>query len=61
MISTELGLTFERDGDHWRCKEHPELLMYTDGQYGIDDQPERYNTAANALAARLRSDNDWAT
>jgi hypothetical protein len=23
MITTELGLTFERDGDHWRCMEHP--------------------------------------
>jgi hypothetical protein len=27
MISTELGLTLERYGDHWRCKEHPRLLM----------------------------------
>ena len=35
MICTELGLTFEREDSHWRCKEHPELLMFPDGRYGI--------------------------
>ena len=61
MIATELGLTFVRDYRHWRCKEHPELLMFRDGQFGIAGQPERYTHAASALGARLRPDNDRAT
>ena len=61
MISTELGLTFERDGDHWRCKEHLELLMYSDGHFGIAGQSGRYKNAASALAARPRPDHDPST
>ena len=58
MISTELGLTFERDGDHWRGKEHPELLMFPDGRFGIAGKPERYTHAAQALATRPRPDTE---
>jgi hypothetical protein len=61
MIATELGLTFEREDDHWRCREHPELLMFPDGHFGIAGQPVRYVNAASALAARPRPDNDRAT
>ena len=61
MIATELGLTFVRDHKHWRCREHPELLMYPDGQFGIAGQTQRYKNAASALAARPRPDNDPST
>jgi len=27
MILTEYGLHFAKDGDRWRCVEHPELVM----------------------------------
>jgi hypothetical protein len=58
MICTELGLTFEREDKHWRCNEHPELLMFPDGHFGIEGQPGRYPDAATALAARPRPDHD---
>jgi hypothetical protein len=61
MIATELSLNFVREDNHWRCKEHPELLMFPDGRDGIAGQPERYNAAASALAARPRADHDPST
>jgi hypothetical protein len=61
MIATELGLTFEREDKHWRCREHPELLMFSDGHFGIAGQPERYTNLARALAARPRPDRDPST
>ena len=61
MIATELGLAFEREDKHWRCKQHPELLMYPEGQFGIAGQSERYTNAASALSARPRPDNNPAT
>ena len=50
MITTEQGFTFSRDGDSWRCLEHPALRMYADGSYGIEGEPHRYPSASRALA-----------
>jgi hypothetical protein len=33
MILTEGGLHFAKDGDHWRCVEHPDLAMLRGGRY----------------------------
>ena len=49
MILTEEGLRFRREGDHWRCVEHPEILRLPDLRNGIDGRPESYATAREAL------------
>jgi hypothetical protein len=51
VITTEQGLTFARDGDSWRCTQHPELRMYDDGSFGVVGDPRRYSNARPALAA----------
>jgi hypothetical protein len=37
MICTEQGLHFAKEGDHWRCVEHPDLVMLRGGRYQIKD------------------------
>jgi hypothetical protein len=37
MILTEHGLHFAKDGDHWRCVEHPDLLMLRGDCYQLID------------------------
>jgi len=38
MTLTEDGLHFRREGDHWRCVEHPDLVMLRGGGYEVDGQ-----------------------
>jgi hypothetical protein len=38
MIRTEYGLHFAKDGDHWRCMEHPDLLMLRGGRYRVGER-----------------------
>lgn len=56
MILTEQGLHFRRDGDRWRCVEHPLLEMLPrSGLYviaGHDDHT--YADALEALGLRVR-------
>jgi hypothetical protein len=58
MITTEEGLTFKSERGHRRCQEHPELLMYSDGYFGIEGRTERHTSAANALATQAPPDGD---
>jgi hypothetical protein len=58
MIATEEGLTFKREHGHRRCQEHPELLMYSDGCFGIEGRPDRHTTAVSALATSAPPDAD---
>ena len=38
MIRTEYGLHFVKDGDHWRCMEHPELVMLRGRRYRVGER-----------------------
>jgi hypothetical protein len=33
MILTEQRLHFAKEGDHWRCVEHPDLVMLRGERY----------------------------
>jgi hypothetical protein len=48
MILTEEGLNFRRDGAHWRCVEHPQILRLADRRHVIEGRPESYATAREA-------------
>jgi hypothetical protein len=37
MILTEYGLHFAKEGDHWRCVEHPDLVMLRGDCYQLND------------------------
>lgn len=57
MIVTEHGLRFRRDGDQWRCVEHPELLMLSGvGQFTLaGDEDRTFGDAQEALAHLKRN------
>jgi len=42
MILTELGVDFRKDGDRWRCVEHPNQVMLRDK--GIQSRHYQTNT-----------------
>ena len=52
MIVTEHGLQFRRDGDRWRCVEHPELLMLSGaGLFVLASEEDRtFSDLQEALA-----------
>jgi hypothetical protein len=56
MIVTEYGLLFRRDGDRWRCVQHPELLML--GGVGLfalaGDEDRTFSDVQEALACLKR-------
>jgi hypothetical protein len=39
MIFTEYGLHFAKDGDHWRCVEHRDVVMLRDERYSVGERP----------------------
>lgn len=55
MLVLEHGLRFRREGDRWRCVEHPELVMLSGaGLFAIaGDEDTTYGDVQEALA-RLR-------
>ena len=57
MIVTEHGLQFRREGDRWRCVEHPELVMLGGGGlYALDGDEERtFSDVQEALACLKRN------
>jgi hypothetical protein len=38
MILTEQGLRFAKHGDHWRCVEHPDLVMLCGERYRVRER-----------------------
>ena len=50
MILTEYGLHFTKDGDLWRCVEHPGLVMLRGGGYEVDGQG--FNSLTEAVQGR---------
>lgn len=57
MILTELGVTFERDGDEWFCRELPQLRALAGGGYQVTGQVGTFANLPDALseARRLQS------
>ncbi len=57
MIVTEHGLQFRREGDRWRCVEHPDLLMLSGaGLYAIaGDEDRTFSDVLEALACLKRN------
>ncbi len=57
MIVTEHGLQFRRDGDCWRCVEHPELLLLGGGGlYALAGEEDRtFSDLQEALACLKRN------
>jgi len=55
MIVTEHGLQFHRDGDRWRCVEHPELLMLSGvGLFAIAGEEDTTYSDVQEALARLK-------
>ena len=48
ILIAEHGLHFRREGDRWRCVEHPALELLPGGVYLIGDR--RFPDVADALA-----------
>jgi hypothetical protein len=46
VILTEFGLHFTREGDHWRCVEHPALVMLPGDRYEVEGR--EFDTLAEA-------------
>ena len=57
MIVTEHGLQFQRDGDRWRCVEHPDLLMLGGaGRFAIaGEEDTTFGDVQEALAFLKRN------
>ena len=57
MIVTEHGLQFRRDGECWRCVEHPELVMLGGaGLYALAGEDDRtFSDVKEALACLRRN------
>jgi hypothetical protein len=57
MIVTEHGLQFRREGNRWRCVEHPELLMLGGvGLYALAGEEDRtFGDLQEALACLKRN------
>jgi hypothetical protein len=37
ILCAEHGLRFAKEGDHWRCVEHPGLVMLRGDRYQLND------------------------
>ena len=59
ILCAEVGLQFAKDGDHWRCVEHPGLVMLRGDHYrvwerafGSVDEALRHLAAREAINPR---------
>lgn len=54
ILCAECGLRFAKNGDHWRCVEHPDLVMLCGGCYRVREHELRSLEEAKGVIGNHR-------